>query len=195
MLPVRYHTHHLIYGLGANATGVMFLVPSAVLRVAMLTEARIKKTQSKIAGGKVQTKFKVRCSRYLYTLSVDDPEKADKLAQSLPPGKLLPLSFPPCCPAFGRQLRSRILGRTHLMLPFTDCCSLMQVLQLSTYQKPRQRRSKFGVHLLSMCVGVVFLVNDSDRQWVFTLAFFYVSSTLPIHASYIHDMIHETDRH
>ncbi|KAF7419345.1 hypothetical protein PC9H_001932 [Pleurotus ostreatus] len=50
------------------------------------TQARIKKTQSKIAGGKVQTKFKVRCSRYLYTLSVDDPEKADKLAQSLPPG-------------------------------------------------------------------------------------------------------------
>ncbi|KAF4566336.1 hypothetical protein EYR36_011755 [Pleurotus pulmonarius] len=49
------------------------------------TQARIKKTQSK-TGGKVQTKFKVRCSRYLYTLSVDDPEKADKLAQSLPPG-------------------------------------------------------------------------------------------------------------
>ncbi len=59
------------------------------LCIATLTEARIKKTQSK-TGGKVQTKFKVRCSRYLYTLSVDDPEKADKLAQSLPPGTLLP---------------------------------------------------------------------------------------------------------
>ncbi|TEB25032.1 ribosomal protein L38e [Coprinellus micaceus] len=50
------------------------------------TEARIKKIPSKVAGGKTQTKFKVRCSRYLYTLSIDDPEKAEKLKQSLPPG-------------------------------------------------------------------------------------------------------------
>ena len=35
------------------------------------------------------TKFKVRCSRYLYTLVVNDKEKADKLKQSLPPGKFL----------------------------------------------------------------------------------------------------------
>ncbi|KAJ7595910.1 ribosomal protein L38e [Mycena floridula] len=53
------------------------------------TQARIKKTPSKIAGGKVQTKFKVRCSRYLYTLSVDDPEKAEKLRQSLHPGLIV----------------------------------------------------------------------------------------------------------
>ncbi len=32
------------------------------------------------------TKFKVRCSRYLYTLSVTDSDKAEKLKQSLPPG-------------------------------------------------------------------------------------------------------------
>lgn len=32
-------------------------------------------------------KFKVRCSRYLYTLVVTDAEKADKLKQSLPPGE------------------------------------------------------------------------------------------------------------
>ena len=32
------------------------------------------------------TKFKVRCSKYLYTLSVTDSDKADKLKQSLPPG-------------------------------------------------------------------------------------------------------------
>ena len=30
------------------------------------------------------TKFKVRCSRYLYTLCVKDSDKADKLKQSLP---------------------------------------------------------------------------------------------------------------
>ena len=37
----------------------------------------------------MQTKFKIRCSRYLYTLSIDDPEKAEKLKQSLPPGAQL----------------------------------------------------------------------------------------------------------
>lgn len=31
-------------------------------------------------------KFKVRCSKYLYTLVVKDNEKADKLQQSMPPG-------------------------------------------------------------------------------------------------------------
>ena len=33
-----------------------------------------------------QTKFKIRCSRLLYTLVVKDSEKAEKLTQSLPPG-------------------------------------------------------------------------------------------------------------
>ncbi|CAF0738657.1 unnamed protein product [Didymodactylos carnosus] len=32
------------------------------------------------------TKFKIRCSRYLYTLIVSDKEKAEKVKQSLPPG-------------------------------------------------------------------------------------------------------------
>lgn len=31
------------------------------------------------------TKFKVRCSRYLYTMSLSDSAKAAKLRQSLPP--------------------------------------------------------------------------------------------------------------
>lgn len=42
--------------------------------------ARIRKSKD----GKV-VKFKVRCSKYLYTLVVNDTEKADKLKQSLPP--------------------------------------------------------------------------------------------------------------
>lgn len=49
--------------------------------------ARIKKTV--LANRNVQTKFKLRCSRYLYTLVVDDAEKAEKLKQSLPPGTCL----------------------------------------------------------------------------------------------------------
>jgi len=48
--------------------------------------ARIKKVNPRVAGGKIKTKFKIRCSRYLYTLSLDDTEKAEKLKQSLPPG-------------------------------------------------------------------------------------------------------------
>ncbi|KAK5110829.1 60S ribosomal protein L38 [Meristemomyces frigidus] len=41
--------------------------------------ARVKKNVN-------QTKFKVRCKRYLYTLVLKDSDKADKLRQSLPPG-------------------------------------------------------------------------------------------------------------
>merc|ERR1712178_179895 len=32
------------------------------------------------------TKFKVRCSKYLYTLNVPSADKAKKLRQTLPPG-------------------------------------------------------------------------------------------------------------
>ncbi|KAF8603079.1 ribosomal protein L38e [Ceratobasidium sp. AG-I] len=48
--------------------------------------ARVKKTPPKVAGGKAVTKFKIRCSRYLYTLTLDDAEKAEKLKLGLPPG-------------------------------------------------------------------------------------------------------------
>ncbi|KAI5120069.1 hypothetical protein M0805_002631 [Coniferiporia weirii] len=50
---------------------------------------RIKKTlksSDKSSARKTQTKFKLRCSRLLYTLVLEDTEKADKLKQSLPPG-------------------------------------------------------------------------------------------------------------
>lgn len=49
--------------------------------------ARRKDAKSvKIKKNKENVKFKVRCSRYLYTLVIQDREKADKLKQSLPPG-------------------------------------------------------------------------------------------------------------
>ncbi|KAF9611672.1 hypothetical protein IFM89_034855, partial [Coptis chinensis] len=48
--------------------------------------ARRKDARSvKIKKSKDVVKFKVRCSKYLYTLCVFDSEKADKLKQSLPP--------------------------------------------------------------------------------------------------------------
>ncbi|KAF8664223.1 hypothetical protein AX16_000786 [Volvariella volvacea WC 439] len=50
------------------------------------SQARIKRVAASKPGKKPVTKFKLRCSRYLYTLSLDDAEKAEKLKQSLPPG-------------------------------------------------------------------------------------------------------------
>ena len=44
------------------------------------TAARIKRNKKTS-----QTKFKVRCSRHLYTLVLKDSEKVEKLKQSLPP--------------------------------------------------------------------------------------------------------------
>ncbi|CAM9752814.1 unnamed protein product [Heterosigma akashiwo] len=52
------------------------------LQKARRTDA--KSVKIKKSSGVV--KFKIRCSRYLYTLCVTDAEKADKLTQSLPPG-------------------------------------------------------------------------------------------------------------
>ncbi|VVC95239.1 unnamed protein product [Leptidea sinapis] len=40
----------------------------------------------KIKKNTENVKFKVRCSRFLYTLVITDKEKAEKLKQSLPPG-------------------------------------------------------------------------------------------------------------
>lgn len=48
-------------------------LPSFILAV------KIKKNADNV-------KFKVRCSKYLYTLVINDREKAEKLKQSLPPG-------------------------------------------------------------------------------------------------------------
>lgn len=54
-----------------------------------LLKARRKDAKSvKIKKNAENTKFKVRCSRFLYTLVITDKEKAEKLKQSLPPGKI-----------------------------------------------------------------------------------------------------------
>uniref|UniRef100_A0A3Q3XQF1 Large ribosomal subunit protein eL38 n=1 Tax=Mola mola TaxID=94237 RepID=A0A3Q3XQF1_MOLML len=50
-----------------------------------LLTARRKDAKVKIKKNKDNVKFKVRCSRYLYTLVITDKEKAEKLKQSLPP--------------------------------------------------------------------------------------------------------------
>jgi len=52
----------------------------------LLTARRKDAKSVKIKKSKEICKFKVRCSKYLYTLVVKDTEKAEKLQQSLPPG-------------------------------------------------------------------------------------------------------------
>uniref|UniRef100_A0A9L0JH41 Large ribosomal subunit protein eL38 n=1 Tax=Equus asinus TaxID=9793 RepID=A0A9L0JH41_EQUAS len=54
-------------------------VPAAPPRAPHSHAVKIKKNKDNV-------KFKVRCSRYLYTLVITDKEKAEKLKQSLPPG-------------------------------------------------------------------------------------------------------------
>ena len=59
----------------------------APLAVKGAVEARRKDAKSvKIKKNFDNVKFKVRCSKYLYTLVINDKDKAEKLKQSLPPG-------------------------------------------------------------------------------------------------------------
>ncbi|GAA5973040.1 hypothetical protein JCM11641_000378 [Rhodosporidiobolus odoratus] len=49
-------------------------------------QVTIKKTSARKAGSaQTVVKFKLRCSKYLYTFSLRDGDKAEKLRQSLPP--------------------------------------------------------------------------------------------------------------
>jgi len=52
----------------------------------LLTCRRPDAKSVRIKKNAENTKFKVRCSRFLYTLVITDREKAEKLKQSLPPG-------------------------------------------------------------------------------------------------------------
>ncbi|KAL5230100.1 hypothetical protein ABZP36_028876 [Zizania latifolia] len=84
------------YSVAANYT-VLFLIAKANVLLCspkqiheikdFLLTARRKDARSvRIKRSKDAVKFKVRCSKYLYTLCVYDTEKANKLKQSLPPG-------------------------------------------------------------------------------------------------------------
>ncbi|KAG4301105.1 hypothetical protein PCK1_002804, partial [Pneumocystis canis] len=61
--------------------------PKQVQDIKLFLEiARRKDARStRIIKKQKQIKFKVRCSKYIYTLVINDPEKAEKLKQSLPP--------------------------------------------------------------------------------------------------------------
>lgn len=75
-----------------NVTNCIMLIytemPKEIKEVKdFLIKARRKDARAvKIKKNPLNTKFKIRCSRFLYTLVVADKEKAEKLKQSLPPG-------------------------------------------------------------------------------------------------------------
>lgn len=52
-----------------------------------VADVKVKKGTEKKGDKVVQyTKFKLRLSRYLYTLKINDPERAKKISESFPPG-------------------------------------------------------------------------------------------------------------
>ncbi|CAI5514341.1 unnamed protein product [Closterium sp. Naga37s-1] len=73
---------------GVNSSTHVVTMPKQIHEIKdFLLTARRKDARSvKIKKTGDVVKFKVRCSKYLYTLCVTDSDKADKLKQSLPPG-------------------------------------------------------------------------------------------------------------
>ncbi|KAJ3063632.1 hypothetical protein HDU98_000558 [Podochytrium sp. JEL0797] len=73
--------------IAATTTSASAMKPKQITEIKeFLLTARRKDAKSiKIKKNGNQYKFKVRCSKYLYTLSVADADKAKKLRQSLPP--------------------------------------------------------------------------------------------------------------
>ncbi|RIA92230.1 ribosomal L38e protein family-domain-containing protein [Glomus cerebriforme] len=56
------------------------------LEYARRKDAKSVRIKKKKKNGTSKVKFKLRCSRYLYTFVIEDAEKAEKLQKSLPPG-------------------------------------------------------------------------------------------------------------
>uniref|UniRef100_A0A0N5AYV7 Large ribosomal subunit protein eL38 n=1 Tax=Syphacia muris TaxID=451379 RepID=A0A0N5AYV7_9BILA len=71
-----------------NEKRTVLIMPKQLTEIKQfLITARRKDAKSvKIKKNPENVKFKIRCSKYLYTLVIQDKEKAEKLKQSLPPG-------------------------------------------------------------------------------------------------------------
>jgi hypothetical protein len=79
-------SNRVLFSSSSNFALIPVLVFSRVVCFPARAACKIKKSSG-------VTKFKVRCSRYLYTLVVNDSQKANKLQQALPPGtRAIPFS-------------------------------------------------------------------------------------------------------
>jgi large subunit ribosomal protein L38e len=78
----------VISGLNNNTASAILIMPKQItdIRDFLQKARRADAKLVKIRKRDEQTKFKIRCSRHLYTLVVTDAKKAHKLTQSLPPG-------------------------------------------------------------------------------------------------------------
>ena len=72
--------------LGRSLPALCLPHPAPAMALTVYAAPARRSAAVKIKKTKDVVKFKVRCSKYLYTLSIKDLEKADKLKQSLPPG-------------------------------------------------------------------------------------------------------------
>ncbi|KAG6742447.1 hypothetical protein POTOM_053318 [Populus tomentosa] len=119
-------TIQLLKGFGSDGRGL----PKQIHEIKdFLLTARRKDARSvKIKRSRDVVKFKVRCSKYLYTLCVFDPEKADKLKQSLPPGQFeCSRSVKDSCPVQA----CRLISRRDMNKNFPILCSIFMVKILS----------------------------------------------------------------
>ncbi|KAL6346445.1 hypothetical protein AAG906_033241 [Vitis piasezkii] len=100
----------------------------------LLTARRKDARSVKIKRSKDVVKFKVRCSKYLYTLCVFDSEKADKLKQSLPPGPVkrelgmeMEVNQYSCSRDGSKSLKEWVLVymRIELVIPYSHFCFLV----------------------------------------------------------------------
>ncbi|KAG8099725.1 hypothetical protein GUJ93_ZPchr0013g35121 [Zizania palustris] len=79
----------------------------------LLTARRKDARSVRIKRTKDAVKFKVRCSKYLYTLCVFDADKANKLKQSLPPGAYCILTLVACFLEHGCSMQNHVPVQTN----------------------------------------------------------------------------------
>merc|ERR1711994_1003386 len=84
----QQHGNHKSVNYFGGFSTQTYIMPREITEIKdFLLKARRKDAKSvKIKKNAENVKFKVRCSRFLYTLVITDKEKAEKLKQSLPPG-------------------------------------------------------------------------------------------------------------
>uniref|UniRef100_A0A8I5NBD6 Large ribosomal subunit protein eL38 n=1 Tax=Papio anubis TaxID=9555 RepID=A0A8I5NBD6_PAPAN len=125
----------------------------------LLTARRKDAKSVKIKKNKDNVKFKVRCSRYLYTLVITDKEKAEKLKQSLPPVAAVP-------GAGGRGLPG---PEPHLSCGLPGLCLLLPARRCGTDQAAplllHHLDSRGGWARLLCCSGRWFLWKQRDQRW------------------------------
>jgi hypothetical protein len=130
-------------------------------------------------------KFKVRCSKYLYTLCVFDVEKADKLKQSLPPGLywdfFVLLSVQLCIYGNSKisitHCRNQILSQFILVahwLNISNCC----VSCVFSFGKFKRINVSLLINYFNLCYIVVLLF--CELQLTMVLMFFRFECSRPV---------------